>query len=321
MNTLHNPTTTLFQHTGARKGMGVLAVALLLIAPRLSALEVSPESIVFEDKESAQELRITHNGEPVPQDAIFEHELYVNAHTYAEMLTVTPKEGGVSVTPTSFLEVGSYDLEIDTRFGTVKVKVYSPLTQMADSLENRAAAKGITVEELKAEMGLTQTSSRNMIELGVPPVYYEGQVLNISLAAEPGRLYQWSINDEVLGAPTGQAELNYPLENPGVLFISLVETNQEGAVTARASALTQVVAIPAMKVETMANRSFTLRAAPDFQHHSWTLDGVASGSGDTWNHTFSTPGVYEVVCVSRGPASGIIGKFYTQRYSITVVNP
>jgi len=282
---------------------------------------VDPAVIVFQTKDEAHEVAISHEDTPLRADQIFDHELYVNAHTYAEFLSVTPREGGVTVRPTARLEIGSYTLDIDTRYGVARIQVYSPLTLMPDSLESRAAQQGISVDELKERMGLTQQVARGAISLNVPPVYYQGQILNIPLNQEPGRMYQWSVNGEPVGPRKPEASFSKILEDTGSLLIELSETNAEGVVTASASALVEVVQPPPMLVETIPNRSFMLRAAPDYRHHTWTLDGQPAGTGETWTHTFRSTGTFEVVCISRQPLSGVLGQFYPQRYTITVVDP
>lgn len=300
--------------------IALCSVFVPLVAATASAqLEASPSSLVFERKDIAVDLEIRYNDEPMDSAALLDHELFVNGNTYKEMLAVTGRPGGVTIRPTESLEIGSYELELDTVHGYLRLPIYAPLTAMESSLESRASALGISVDELKERMGQTTRLERGGIQLNVSPVYYVGQLLHIPLKPEANRRYQWFVNDTPLSAPRPDAALKYVFETPGDYFFRVQESNSEGVVTAQASTLVQAAFLPAVMIETIPNRNLILRGANDYQVHNWSLNGKPNGTGLEWTHTFSAPGQYQVECVSRRPNSGVIGKFHVQRYTIRVV--
>jgi hypothetical protein len=175
--------------------------------------------------------------------------------------------------------VGSYDLNIETTAGPVLIRVFTPLSDVPDIVEKRAALTGESEQRVKEKMGLVSSSGRATISIDLPSVYYEGQTLELSMPVKPGpqRSYAWFMNGELVAESREVSAISYTFTTPGEYVLTYLETEEaDGKVAAmgQATAYTRVVAMPPVRTEVAAHTEMTFLAPPGYQQHAWRVDGL-----------------------------------------------
>jgi hypothetical protein len=292
-------------------------VALVLVQSAAYAQVIAdPDSVTFTTQQDSKTITLTSYGEPVPASAIGQVQFLVGDHTYEHMIKVEKRDGAIVVTPDT-MESGWYTLVIHTDMGQATVAAYAPLAHIAETLEERATALGITVDELKERLGLTQQSKREIIDIELPPVYYEGQSIIVTAPDTPDAVHIWAINGKVVYEGPGANRLIYVLTEPGDLILTYVKKIND-VIVASDTAATRVIAQPGVQSAVTVNRKVVLSAPMGYGAYLWTLDGEQVGTGRLLEHTFTEPGIYTVVCEARGGASGIPDTYRRVTYRITV---
>lgn len=295
--------------------LGVV-MAVLLAGPAWALVRATPEVLTFTSRTESLSVLVDADGVPVPADDINLVKLYVDEHDYDEMFTVVKTDGKITLTPTEYLEIGSYDLVIDTDLGDARVRIYAPLSAMDDSIENRAARLGMTVEEYKSYLGLT-SELRKEVTITVPPVVYEGQPVVVDLPSTPGRQYVWQINEKVVAEGPEANKFRYVFEEPGdyvVVYRELADGQPVGSAVVK----TTVISEPPVREALKPGTSLTLHGPAGFQNYVWEINDEIVASDPALDHTFSTPGAYTIECYASDPLPGTEPKFRRIRYNITV---
>lgn len=297
-----------------RRGSCFLLAALLLALPARS-LETSPQSIEFKTVKDSAVIKLTEGGQAVPASAIQSVKLYVGAHDYDHMISVGKADGAITVRPTEMLELGTYDLTIVTAHGTAKVNVLALLTIVDDSFEARAERQGVTVDAVKAQLGISQSLGRERIDLNLPPLYYVGQTLELNIPLAPGRTAFWSVN----GAPkrVEQGPIRYLFEQPGIYDVGYLE-KQGDATIAVGLGTTTVAPEPPIPVKVAPGVQLTLRAPEGYAAFSWSADGEAAGSDAAWTRTFTEPGDHRISVRASAPKPDTKQAFRILTYSVRV---
>lgn len=290
--------------------------ALLALAPTARALETSPAEIEFKNVTEGATLTLTHEGTPVPAGAIQAVKLLVGAHDYDHMIRVEKADGHITVHPTEQLQLGAYDLAIATTHGAIKVPVRALLGIVDASLEARAARRGVSVEAVKAQLGISQKLRRERIELKLPALYYLGQSLEISMPIPEGRKAMWWVNGEEI-APKDDGSFRYVFELAGVYDFGYVE-KLDGAVVAIGLGTVQVVPEPPIAVSTAVGAALTLRAPEGYSRYEWMCDKAEAGSDAASTVTFDTPGTHVVTTRASEPQPGTAQAFRVITYTVTV---
>jgi hypothetical protein len=242
-------------------------------------------------------------------------KLYVEKHDYDHMITVEKADGAITIRPTEALELGHYDLAINTAQGEVRIPV-TALQGIADEgLEARAKRQGVTVDEIRAQLGISQSLGQERIELNLPNVYYVGQSLKMDMTPGAGRTGTWAVNGEPVTA--GGASLVYPFEQAGVYDIAYVEKEGDRTVGVALDTV-NVVAEPAIPVSVNTGVKQTLIGPEGYGKYTWKLDDVESGSGATWAGTFERPGTYRVTVRAEKPVADAPQSIRELTYVITV---
>lgn len=291
----------------------VLATAAL--APAAAALEATPGQITFSSIQESARIALSHNGAPVPASDVQSVKLYVANHDYDHMIDVSREDGAITVRPTGMLELGTYDLAIRTAHGEKRVPVYALLQIVDASLEARAARLGVTVEEVKARLGISQAAGQDRVSLNVPELFYVGQALETNVPLAAGRTARWMINGTAHTAEGGT--FRYVFEQPGTYDIGYLES-ANGMTLAVGLDTTLVVPEPAVKTSVAAGTKLTLHAPAGYQDFAWTLDGEPAGSEATWSGDFSAPGEHAVMVRASNPAPGARQAFRLVTYKVTV---
>ncbi|MEA3366371.1 MAG: hypothetical protein U9Q79_12090, partial [Candidatus Hydrogenedentes bacterium] len=180
-------------------GTCIIAVVMCAMPAAVSAgaaeLKADPDVLVFHRTDQSITTTLTRDGGPLPAGEIGEIKLWASGHDYDEMFGYDRADGALTLTPTKYCEVGSYDLVVKTSGGNLKLLVYTPLDEMPGTLQKVATSMGITIEELRKRMGLVSSLGRRDVSISLPEVYYEGQALELELEDIEGATHTWKIND------------------------------------------------------------------------------------------------------------------------------
>jgi hypothetical protein len=289
-------------------------------APALNAktgVAASPDTVIIDDKQKAVQINLTYNGEPIPARDILGYELYVEKNTYAEFLSFSKSDGVVTIKPTESLQIGTYDLVITTRRGPARVSVAAPLKDMPSSLENRAAAQGVTVDELKEAMGVGPQVVRSNVQLSIPPQHYVGQVINLQMPADRGVQHVWKVNGNIIAHPT-PGQLSYTFPSPGTYVFEMTELSPSGQVLSTGTATTEVIATQAQETTITPNTRLTLHGPDGYSSYAWTMDGQPAGNEKSFQNMFRKVGAHVVQVTATGKP-GDPAAATTVTYNVNVV--
>lgn len=295
--------------------MGIVFALAIALAPAASAVEANPAQIEIKTADQVVTIGVTHEGTPVPAASITSVKLYVDNHDYDHMITVEKKDGAVTIRPTEALELGHYDLAIKTGQGEVRVPV-TALQDIADAgLEARAKRQGVTVDEIRAQLGISQSLGQERIDLNLSEVYYVGQSLKMKMDVRADRTAAWMVNGAAVEAPGGS--LNYPFEQTGVYDLAYVEKEGEKTVALALGTVT-VVAEPPIAVTVKAGVTQTLKGPEGYGRYTWKLDGADAGTASSWKGAFESPGTHSVTVRAEAPSAESAQSLRELTYAITV---
>lgn len=295
----------------------VMGIALAGVSAGAAELKAEPDVLVFHRTDESITTKLTREGQPLPASEIGEIKLWASGHDYDEMFRYDKADGTLTLTPTKYCEVGSYDLVVKTSSGKLNLLVYTPLDEMAGTLEKVAASMGVTVEELRKRMGLVSSLGRSGVSISLPEVYYEGQALELELDDIEGATHTWKINDSVVAEGPDATRLFYVFSKPGLVILEYAAT-QGDTVLAAETASTMVAKVPPVQWKVPRGVEFTLHATPGYGNYSWTVNGKASGQGSALTYAFKEAGAATIECLCEEPASGPEGTFLRITYTVTV---
>lgn len=292
--------------------------ALLVGALTATAVEVNPKQIEFGKIDASETISVVHNGQAVPASDIKSVKLWAGGHDYDHMIDVKKSDGQVTVKPSELLEIGSYDLVIDTAQGKATVTMMAPLDKLYTSLESRSARLGITVDELKSRLGMTRKFGQEIVHLNLPKVYYLGQTLSVPMEQVQGRTYAWAVNGTAIQVGVGDARMNYTFTEPGIYDFTYVEKEGERVVASGFGATT-VVAEPPVHSEVEQNTVQKFIAPVGYSHYVWRIDGEEVAKGDTLTYEFSERGSHVVSLHAHTPIAGNVEALRNITYVVTVM--
>ena len=184
--------------------VGALLFFCLAALPGYGAVTADPAKVTFTSPQQSAVIGLTRDGVPVVAADIRGWQLLASGHDYQHMLRIEKRDGALTVAPGPALEVGSYDLTIATTDGPVLVQVYAPLSDLPDVVEKTMAVTGLSEKTIKERLGLTSPAGREELTIDLPPVYYAGQTLELTLPLQSGRSATWFVNDTQVPVPAGQ---------------------------------------------------------------------------------------------------------------------
>lgn len=297
-----------------------LAFALVLGLPlSYAGVTAAPASLTFGSLQQQLTVRLTEEGKPIPADGIRGWRLLADDHAYTPMFSYKKAAGALTLTPTERLEVGSYDLVIDTAAGSVTVKVDAPLDELSSVVETEAAKTGLSVEAVKRKLGLATESPRGEVTIELPPTYYEGQALRVSMPPNPTRTYVWTINGETIAQGPGKNSLVYVFKTVGNYLLGYAE-QQNGKTVASTSAQTTVAPRPPIPWEVPRYARVERYAPEGFTGYTWSIDGKVVSVGPKFSHAFNQLGRFTVDCLAQSPKDGHPDEFVRLRYDTTVLS-
>ena len=308
------------------KGLGVMITACVLGASAfvVGAQEADkmshPQPLTFTSHQDSHTIDVVVNGKPVPASAIQQAKLWVDKHDYDHMISMTKADGKVTIRPTEHLEQGTYTLEIVTTQGNMRVPFYAPLYNMDQLLAEEAQRLGMTNEELRLRLGISEAPERHHLDLGINPIYYKGQTLNVALSPAQDHKYVWKVNGQLAKEGAGPNEFQYTFDQPGVYNIEYQEM-KDGALVARDSRVVRVMDQPAVARRVMVNEEAEFFAPEGFSEYQWMIDDKPVASAPRVVHVFEAPGEHTVMVVAQNPQDGILDKSRTVTYHVVVVPP
>jgi len=280
------------------KVIGMPVLFLVICAPALAAdVTLSPASVTYEAPSESYTFTLEADGQPVAPGDVKATKIMVGEHDYDYMFDANVSNGKITLQPTDMLEIGSYDLVVRTSTGTAHAKLYAPLSDMEGTLKQRADELGVTVNQMKALLGLTSQMGREMVELDVAPVYHLGQKLVLAMRTQAGREYVWRIDGRVVQFGEGPHTFEHTFMDTGLYSITYTEYDNE-TVVAQDSHLVSVVDEPPVKVDTQKGRQVNFQGPAGYGKYVWRLDGQRVGTGAVLEHTFQTEGSHTVVCTA-----------------------
>lgn len=305
------------------KSGAVCALVVLCLSATQSygAVTADPTQATFTSPQQSATIRLTKDGAPIPANDIRGWQFLASGHDYKHMLSVEKMDGAIKIAPSKTLEIGSYDLNIETAQGAVIVRVFAPLSDLPDIVEKTAALTGLSEKEIEKKMGLTTSTGREEIQIDLPPVYYEGQTLELTMPAKAGRTYAWFINGDLVAQGPEQNALSYTFKEPGDFVLTYLETEKaEGQTIAlgRARAFSRVVLVPGVPTEVTVNTVTEFAPPAGYQNHVWRIDGQQVSTEPVLKHAFRTPGTHTVECLASSPNEGHAQGFLRIRYNTTV---
>ncbi len=293
----------------------MLALALVAALP-IQALQADPSVIEFQTMTEAKTVQLTNNGKPVPASAMGNIKLYAGGHDYHYMITVKKSDGAITVRPAEDMEIGSYDLVVETTEGNATLTMLAPLDNLSTSLESRSKRLGITVDELKVRLGLTQKIGNENVDLGIPSVYYIGQTLTIPMEKVDGRFYNWSVNGTTVQLGRGDAPMSYTFTEPGVYDFVYVEKEGDRIVTTGFAATT-VVPEPSVYMQIDVEKKQKFVAPEGYAHYVWLVDGVKASQQKDFIHDFKGKGSHVVTLRAHTPLPGTLESLRQVTYVVT----
>lgn len=293
------------------------AMLLAATAVHAAVVTVEPASVVFDKTGMSATLKVLADGQPVPSGEITGFRLMVGNSDYRHMFRMSKADGAVTFTPSSTVEVGSYDLAVTTARGDAWAKVYTPLGDHQTSLQQLALRLNVPIEDLKRQIGMTRDLPQSRIELSLPPVYYAGQVFHLEMPGGGEVRRVWKLNGEVVREGNDATSITHVFKEPGPCLLEYAEY-QDGRRVAEVGEIIEVVEEPPLPVTVAAKTTLTLRSIEGFTKHSWTLDGQMVSADPTFVRAFDAPGEHTVVLLAESSASGQAGEFRRIVHRITV---
>lgn len=293
----------------------MIAALALALAHAALAVEANPGQIEIKTADQAVTIGVTHNGAPVSASDITSVKLYVDQHDYDHMITVEKADGAVTIRPTEALELGHYDLAIKTAQGEVRVPVTALQTIADEGLEARAKRQGVTVEEIKKQLGISQSVGQDRINIGFSEICNVGTTVTCDMNVPEGRTAEWMVNGEKVDAPGGK--LTYFFEEPGIYDFAYVE-KAGGRALAIGLATVNASAQPGQPVEVKVGVEQTLLGPEGYGRYAWKLDGAEAGNASSWKGSFESPGTHVVTVRADAPVGETAQPVRIATYHLTV---
>ncbi|MFA7693760.1 MAG: hypothetical protein GX117_06635 [Candidatus Hydrogenedentes bacterium] len=280
-------------------------------------LTAEPSTLVFNTIGEKQWVQLSLNGQLLAPSAIKGWSFLTGGRSYTHMILVTPTEKGLLIGPSLTAEVGSYELLINTRHGTVKLSVSTPFKGQESILEKTMHELGISEEEARAQLGFSQRFEREQISLNLPSVYFVGDLLEIEVPENGNLRCVWKVNGATVLEGFGQRLLRHKLSFEGPLEVRYEEWQGETLLAAD-TAQSSVLRRPPIHVDTTVNTTTTFRGPANYKSYEWYIETAFSSYQPSISHVFMEPGLYRVVCVSGDPLDDSLKQTREDVFEVTV---
>lgn len=298
----------------------VIGVMLMLLIQPAALPEgdvtFEPPTAVVRSMEEPVDVRITRNGTPVSAGAIGAVRLLVEDHDYSRMLRVERVEGGLRLTPTPLVEIGTYDLVVEVDGAQHAAEVRVTLDEDPNSLANRARAQGLTELDVRHQLGL-YTEGPKSVRIDLPEWYYVGKRVQLNMPTPTVASYEWYVNGNAEARGTGPHRFEYPLTAPGTYDFRYVETHSDSG-TIESRAQTEAREEPLVPVTGNVGRAVRLVGPAGYTGYTWLIDGEYAAETREFAHRFSETGEYEVTCIATGNAAVEDEAFRKVRFGVVM---
>lgn len=303
---------------GSRKVFLWFSLFLLMVTMAATAeLTAEPAKLIFNNFDAQQLVQLRLDGQILPMDVVRDWSLLAGERNYTHMISVTPTKDGLIIGPSATAEVGSYLLIINTKHGPVQIDVETPFKEHETIIEKTAKDLGVSEEEVRANLGVSQQFQRQDVTLNLPATYYTGDMLEVEVPANGGHRSVWKINGNTVLEGQDQLVLKQMLTVAGPLEVTYEEWNGN-ALIASASAQSQVLQRPAMRFETTVNTPTTFRGPANYETYSWYVDNEMCCHQPAITRVFETAGTYHVTCVSSQPLDPSLKESREDVFEVTV---
>ncbi len=291
--------------------MALLGAALCAGA---ATLTTEPEKVVFDNTAGSATVKVLTDGVPLPASEIRGFHLMVGGSDYSHMFRFSKADGTVTLTPSPTVEVGSYDLRINTTKGDVWLKVYTPLGEKQTSLQALAQKLNMSVDELKRQAGMSKEMGQRGVEISLPPVFPVGRTLTMDMGNTADVKARWEVDRKVVAE---EGVLAYLFKEAGPHLFTYTEFRGD-AVAAQASGVVEGAEMPANDVSVDAGTTLTLEAPQGYGQFAWTVDGNPAGTGPKLEIKRDAPCEVTVKVLSEKPATGRPEEFDKTTYRVKV---
>ena len=308
-------------HTDLFKTLSIALATVVLRAGAQSAVTAEPDQVHFSKYEDSAVIHIMKGTEPVRSKAIKSVRAMIGTSDYSHQFVITKSKSGpatITLSPKEgAAQAGTFALVISTADGDALVAIDMPLDKIPGTLEDRAKKEGVTVDELKAKMGLSQEGKRETIAVLLPQWQYVGSTFSLRMPPTPGREYTWKIDGKVVEQGKDLNVLKYVLDKAGNRYVEM-EVRDGDTVVAQWSGVLPVMDYPDMRWQVRKGQPFELRGAKGYKSHEWKIDGHGAGKGDALKHKFKDAGEHVIECTSRDPVIGEPGEYRSQTWQTSV---
>ncbi len=295
----------------------ILAILAAACCAGAATMTTDPEKVVFDSTKGSAIVKVLADGAGVPVAQIRGFHLMVGNSDYSHMFRFSKSDGTITVTPSPTVEVGSYDLRIDTAHGDAWLKVYAPLGENQTSLQALAQKLNMSVDELKRQAGMSKEIGRSGVQFTLPPVYTVGRTLTMDMGTAADVKARWQVDGETVAEGPGAGNLAYLFKEAGPHLFTYTEFSGD-TVSAQVSAVVEGAEKPASDVSVEAGTTLTLEALPGYGQHTWTMDGQPAGTAAKLILKRAAPGDVLVTVLSEKPAAGRPGEFDKTVYRVRV---
>ena len=299
-------------------GIMVLALSGTALA---GPVQCEPESVSFSRLDDSATIRLYVDGTPIPSGSVRGARVMIDGRNYSHQFLIERSEEGpasLTIRPNpAQVQVGEFALRIETLEGPAVVALKTPLDTLPGTLENRAKALEISVEQLKAELNMLQKGQRERVDVQLPDSYEEGYLFELALGENPEHDYRWTVNGEVVASGTGEGTLRHVFTQPGPNSIQYEERKGGGLVAAWSGTLS-VKPAPAVPWEVPANTAVSLPGPPGFANYTWRIDGAVTSREPILHHTFDQKGNHDVECLAEVPDKGASGEYRRMTWDVVV---
>ena len=297
----------------------IVAVIVCMVVTMAATAELTaePAKLIFNNFDAQQLVQLRLDGQILPMDVVRDWSLLAGERNYTHMISVTPTKDGLIIGPSATAEVGSYLLIINTKHGPVQIDVETPFKEHETIIEKTAKDLGVSEEEVRANLGVSQQFQRQDVTLNLPATYYTGDMLEVEVPANGGHRSVWKINGNTVLEGQDQLVLKQMLTVAGPLEVTYEEWNGN-ALIASASAQSQVLQRPAMRFETTVNTPTTFRGPANYETYSWYVDNEMCCHQPAITRVFETAGTYHVTCVSSQPLDPSLKESREDVFEVTV---
>ncbi len=302
---------------GGRIGLGLISAFLLFGHVAYAQLVAEPSTLIFNSEHDRQLVKLSLDGMPVASEAVQDWALLAGENSYTHMISITMINEGLLIGPSATAEVGTYLLVINTRQGSVQLKIETPLSEHKSALETQAEQLGVSVDKAREHLGFSQRFERQQVELRLPPTYYVGDMMEVEMPQYSPVRCVWKINGVCVLEGVGQNKLRHLLKVPGPVEVTYEEW-KDSSMLASAHAESQILQVPAMQYSVRTNAAVTFNGPPDYAVYNWYVDDDLCCHQRSIKHTFYSAGTYHVTCICTQPQKSGLKEYREIVYLVSV---